>query len=82
MYAAKIIPVAIAGPIADRPKPTRLSVPVIFSYLSFGISLVWSGLVLVGKGAGDVESCKQGKDVRLKALHHKFEECKGNTKCK
>ncbi|CAB4366580.1 unannotated protein [freshwater metagenome] len=54
MYAAKIIPVAIAGPIADRPKPTRLSVPVIFSYLSFGISLVWSGLVLVGKGAGDV----------------------------
>ena len=81
MYAAKIIPVAIAGPIADRPKPTRLSVPVIFSYLSFGDALV-GALVLVGKGAGDVESCKQGKDVRLQALHHKFEECKGNTKCK
>jgi hypothetical protein len=77
MYAAKIIPVAIAGPIADRPKPTRLSVPVIFSYLS-----LVSCLVLVGKGAGDVESCEQGKDVRLQALHHKFKECKGNTKCK
>jgi hypothetical protein len=53
MYAAKIIPVAIAGPIADRPKPTRLSVPVIFSYLSFVVSL-GIALVLVGKGAGDV----------------------------
>jgi hypothetical protein len=64
MYAAKIIPVAIAGPIADRPKPTRLSVPVIFSYLSFGDALVIA-LVLVGKGAGDIESCEQGKDVCL-----------------
>lgn len=81
MYAAKIIPVAIAGPIADRPKPTRLSVPVIFSYLSFDDALVVL-LVLVGKGAGDVESCEQSKDVRLQALHHKFKECKGNTKCK
>lgn len=81
MYAAKIIPVAIAGPIADRPKPTRLSVPVIFSYLSFDDALDVL-LVLVGKGAGDVESCEQGKDVRLQALHHKFKECQGNTKCK
>jgi len=30
------MPVAIAGPIAERPKPTRLSVPSMFSYLSLG----------------------------------------------
>ena len=81
MYAAKIIPVAIAGPIADRPKPTRLSVPVISYYLSLGYCVIFL-LVLVGKGAGDVESCEQGKVVRLQALHHKFKECQGNTKSK
>jgi len=29
MYAAKIKPVAVPGPIVERPKPTIASVPVI-----------------------------------------------------
>ena len=39
-------------------------------------------LVLVGKCAGDVESCKQGKYVRLQNLDHEFKECQPNAKSK
>jgi hypothetical protein len=35
--------------------------------------------VLVGKGAGDVESCEQSKDVRLQALDHEFKEGQHNA---
>jgi hypothetical protein len=36
-------------------------------------------LVLVGKGAGDVESGQQSKDVRLKTLDHELEESQHNA---
>jgi hypothetical protein len=39
-------------------------------------------LVLVGKGAGDIESCKQGKNVGLKNLNQEFKESQSDPECK
>ena len=35
--------------------------------------------MLVGKGAGDVESGEQGKDIRLQTLDQKLEEGQANA---
>jgi hypothetical protein len=35
--------------------------------------------VFVGKGAGDIESCEQSKDVRLQHLNHEFKEGQHNA---
>jgi hypothetical protein len=36
-------------------------------------------LVLVGKGAGDIQSGQQSKDIRLKTLDHELEEGQHNA---
>jgi hypothetical protein len=57
-----------------------------FSYLSShyssGVLDESFALVLVGKGAGDIESCKQGKNVGLKNLNQEFKESQSDPECK